>query len=60
MVLFFLFASILMGSGTYLAIKDGSYGLAGGAAVLFLGSVVLFAMAVLGSFQKKTDESAKK
>lgn len=60
LVLFFLFSSILMGAGTYLAVQDGSYLLAIGAAVLFLGSVVMLVAAVIGSFQKHTDESEKK
>ncbi|ASJ55063.1 hypothetical protein BP422_16800 [Brevibacillus formosus] len=50
MVLFFLFTTILMGAGTYLAIKDGSYGLAAGAAVLFLGSAVFFVVALCSTF----------
>lgn len=53
LILFFLCTSILMGSGSYLAIKDGSYGLASGAAVLFLGSVVIVVVLAVGSFQKK-------
>ncbi|TQK62317.1 hypothetical protein FB479_10597 [Brevibacillus sp. AG162] len=50
MFLFFLFTTILMGAGTYLAVKEESYGFAAGAAVLFLGSAVFLVVALCSMF----------